>query len=141
MWCFENFKNLSASFVSKRLDFIKSTTNDVKVTFGKKFDSAKLEVFDEDTLLTVYGIQFFETGSITIQGNSVSQWCTFECVGLKQSVDKLEKGDSTLHESIIRLNLLEPMWDNNWFQPASINQSVSSTSLNGTNVHKSIDHD
>ena len=40
--------------VSKRLDFIKSTTTDVKVAFGKKFDSAKLEVFDEDTLLTVY---------------------------------------------------------------------------------------
>ena len=47
--------------VSKRLDFIKSTTTDVKVTFGKKSDSAKLEVFDEDTLLTVYSIQFFET--------------------------------------------------------------------------------
>ena len=54
----------------------------MKVTFGKKFDSAKLEVFDEDTLLTVYSIQFFETGSVTIQGNYVSQWCTFECVGL-----------------------------------------------------------
>ena len=33
------------------------------------------------------------------------------------------------------------MWDNNWFQPASINQLLTSTSPNGTNVHKSIDHD
>ena len=56
-------------------------------------------------------------------------------------MDKLEKSDSTLHEGIIRHNLLEPTWDNNWFQPASINQSFSFTSLNGTNVHKSIDHD
>ena len=110
--------------VSKRLglDFIKSTTTDAKVTFGKKFDSTMLEVFDENTLLTVYSIQFFETVSITIQGNYVSQWCTFECVGLKQLVDKLEKSDSTLHEGIIRHNLLEPTWDNNWFQPASVNR-------------------
>ena len=72
---------------------------DAKVTFGKKFNSANLEVFDENTLLTVYSIQFFETGSITIQGNYVSQWCV-ECVGLKQLVDKLEKSDSTLHETI-----------------------------------------
>ena len=113
----------------------------MKVTFSKKFDSAKLEVFDEDTLLTVYSIQFFETGSITIHGNYVSQWCTFECVGLKQLVDKLEKRDSTLHEGIIRLNLLEPTWDNNWFQATWINQLFSSTSPNGTNIHKSIDHD
>ena len=144
MWCFETSKTRLRHWktaVSKRLDFIKSTTTDVKVTFGKKFDSAKLEVFDGDTLLTVYGIQFFETGSITVQGNYVSQWCTFECIGLKQLVDKLEKSDSTLHEGIIRHNLLEPTWDNNWFQPASINQSFSSTSPNGTNVHKSTDHD
>ena len=126
---------------SKRLDFIKSTTTDAKVTFGRKFYSAKLEVFDQNTLLTVYSIQFFETGSITIQGTHVSQWYTFECVGLKQLVDKLEKSDSTLHEGIIRHNLLEPTWDNNWFQPASINQSFTSTSPDGTNVHKSIDHD
>ena len=127
--------------VSKRLDFIKSTTTDAKVTFGKKFDSAKLDFFDENTLLTVYSIQFFETGSITIQGNYVSQRCTFERVGLKQLVDKFEKSDTTLHEGIITHNLLEPTWDNNWFQPASINQSFSSTSPDGTNVHKSIDHD
>ena len=53
--------------VFKRLDFIKRTTTDVKVTFGKKCDSAEHEVLDEDTLLTVYSRQFFETGSITIQ--------------------------------------------------------------------------
>ena len=127
--------------VSKRLDFIKNTTTDAKVTFSKKFDSAKLEVFDKYTSLTVYRIQFFETRSLTIQGNYVSQWCTFECVGLKQLVDKLEKSDSTLHEGIIRSNLLEPTWDNNWFQPASVNQPFSSTSPDETNVHKSIDHD
>ena len=127
--------------VSKRSDFIKSTTTYVKVTFGKKFDSAKLEVCNEDTLLKVYSIQLFETGSITIQGNYVSQWCTSECVGLKQLVDKLEKSDSTLHEGIVRFNLLEPAWDNNWFQPASINQSFSSRFPNWTDVHKSIDHD
>ena len=105
----------------------------MKVTFGKKFDSAKLEVSDEDTLLTLYSIQFFETGSVTIQGNYVSQWRTFEYVGLKQLVDKLEKSNSALHEDIIRLNLLEPTCDNNWFQPASINQSFSSP--NGINLH------
>ena len=53
--------------VFKRLDFIQSTTTDVKVTFGKKFDSAKLEVSADVTLLTVYSIQFFDTGSITVQ--------------------------------------------------------------------------
>ena len=56
-------------------------------------------------------------------------------------MNKLEKSDSTLHEGIKRLNLLEPTWVNNSFQPAIINQSFSSTSPNGTNVHKSIEHD
>ena len=138
MWCLKNIKDSWRTAVFKRPDFIKSTTTDVKVTFGKKFDSAKLEVSDEDTLLTVYSIQFFETGSITIQGNYVSQWRTFEYIGIKQLVDKLEKSDSSLHENIIRLNLLKPTWDNNWFHPASINQSFSSS--NGTNFHKSINH-
>ena len=77
----------------KRAEYLRDEITCVRIICGNKFDSVKLQVADKVDMTTVYSIQFFNTGSITVQGNYVSQWCDFEFEDLRELVKKLENSD------------------------------------------------
>ena len=60
-------------------------------------------------------MKFFNTGSITMQENYVSQWCDFEFEDLRELVNKLENSNKNLNGSLIISALCETPWNDTWF--------------------------
>ena len=52
----------------KRAKYLRDEITRVRIIYGNKFDSVKLQVADKDDIITIYSIQFFNTGSVTVQG-------------------------------------------------------------------------
>ena len=96
----------------KRAKYLYDEITGVRIIYGNKFDSVKLQVADKDNITTIYSIQFFNTGSVTVQGNYVSQWCEFEFEDLRELVNKLENSDKDSYESLITSSLCETHWNN-----------------------------
>ena len=101
--------------ILKRAKYLRDEITSVRIIYGNKFDSVKLQVADKDDITTIYSIQFFNTGSVTVQGNYVSQWCEFEFEDLCELVNKLENSDKDSYESLIKSALCETHWNNTWF--------------------------
>ena len=58
--------------ILKRAKYLQDEITRVRIIYGNKFDSVKLQVADKDDITTIYSIQFFNTGSVTMQVMLVS---------------------------------------------------------------------
>ena len=96
--------------ILKRVEYICGEIICVRIICDNKFDSVKLQVTDKDDMTTIYSIHFWDTGSITVQRNYVSQWCDFE--DLRELINKLKNSDINSIESLITSALCETPLNN-----------------------------